>query len=80
MKFDLYADAPIKSIEFDVVDDGEPSQQIDFKVQQGADGRWFHGFIFKATVNGTWPLRIRAWDSRNVMGSTICRPGVTVTL
>ena len=79
IRYQIYSAQPIKTIEIDLLNDGEPAQQTDYKVQQGADGRYYAGLAIRPTRNGTWPIQIKAWDARNSVGVTVCTPGITVT-
>lgn len=77
--YDVTADRPIVRVEFDMLDDDEPAQVITFPVEVGTDGRFFKGFAFKPTINGTFPLQVRVQNDRGDWGAVTCRPGVTVT-
>lgn len=79
VRFEVESDQPVQRLEVDLVDDGEPAQEVAFGVGLAFDGRYWRALAFKPTVNGTWPLRLRAWNVRGEFGETVCRPGVTVT-
>jgi len=79
IRFDADSDQPITRMELDLEGDGEPAVQVAFGVGVGFDGRYVRALAWKATVNGTWPLIVRAWNQRGEQSTTRCVPGVTVT-
>jgi hypothetical protein len=79
VRFDAGSDAPIVRVELDLDGDGEPAISVRFDVGVGFDGRYVRALAFKPTVNGTWPLTVRAWNSRGESSTATCRPGMTVT-
>ena len=79
IRWQLYSTQPVKAIELTLVGSGETPQETQYKVQQGADGRYYGGAIIRPTINGTWPLQIKATDARGNVGVAICKPGITVT-
>lgn len=79
MNFDASSPNAIVRIELDLEGDGEPAIPVTFPAGVGFDGRYVRGLFFKPTINGTWPLVVRAFDTLGRSGTTRCTPGVTVT-
>jgi hypothetical protein len=65
-------------MEFDLEDDNEPAQVVDFPATFGTDSRFFRAFAFKPTREGTFTLSIRAYIRGNLAARTDC-PDVVVT-
>lgn len=78
VRFEVEADLPVVRFEMDLNGDGEPAIPLAFGVALGFDGRYVRALAFKPTVNGTWPLVLKAWNQKNEMSTTTCSPGVQV--
>jgi hypothetical protein len=69
---------PPTALEFDLREDGEPPQLVEFPARAGTDARFFRAFAFKPTVEGAdMTLAVRAYVDDDLVAETIC-PGVTV--
>jgi hypothetical protein len=78
VRFDAGSDVAINRIDLDLDGDGEPAITVRFDVGVGFDGRYIRALAFKPTVNGTWPLVIKAYNLRGETSTTTCKPGMTV--
>ena len=78
VRFDATSDAPITRVDLDLEGDGEPAITVRFDAGVGFDGRYVRALSFKPTVNGSWPLIVKAWNARGESSTTRCAPGMTV--
>lgn len=58
---------------------GEGTKDVVTPVKPGYDGRYVRQYGIKATINGTYPLRVRGYDTAGNFGEMTCTPGITVT-
>jgi hypothetical protein len=63
INYDIYATSAVVEVEFDLEGDGTPSIIQTYRNEPARDGRYVRGLFFKATVPGTWPIRLKATDS-----------------
>lgn len=62
IKFEAWSAHPIRYVELDLVEDGEPSICLEFIPENKRDGRYVRALAFKPVVNGAFTLRITAID------------------
>lgn len=64
IRFDVSSPHPVVEVTLELLDDDEPSIQINFLDQPRRDGRYVRALAFKPTVNGKWTLRVSAMDNQ----------------
>ncbi len=80
IRFDVpNAQSAILEFQLDLLDDGEPSIQINFLDEPRRDGRYCRALAFKPTVNGEWTLLVTARDNQNRLYESNRTQRVTVT-
>jgi len=79
IRFEVASARPIVQIELDLEGDGEPSIVNNLLNEPRRDGRYLRALAFKPTVNGTWPLRVKAKDDLGNVGQSNGTHMVTVT-
>lgn len=79
VQFEAESATPIAGFSFALEGSGTPPVTILTPPVEGFDGRYVRQFGIKATVNGTWPLVVSAWDTAGHTGVTRCAQGITVT-
>lgn len=79
IRYQIASQWAVTELEVDLEGDGEPSQVVTYKVGPGRDGRYWSAVAIRPTINGTWPLVLRATTNNGRVGSVRCTPGMTVT-
>lgn len=78
VRYEFDGPVPPARVTFDMDDDGEPPQVVDFPVVHGSDARYFKAFAFKPTREGAFDLVLRALDAGGREVASARCPGVTV--
>jgi hypothetical protein len=63
VRYEVVSDLPVVKLELKLIEDNEPPVYVMFSDQSQQDGRYIRGVAWKPVRNGTFNLRLRAWDS-----------------
>lgn len=78
VRFEAASPRPIVKVTLDLEGDVAPPIATTFAVGPGFDGRYVRALAFKPTENGTFPLRVTAWDDLGRVGQSDGSHTVTV--
>jgi hypothetical protein len=79
VRYQVESERPVIKLELKLIEDGEPPVMVFFSDTPRQDGRYIRGLAWKPVKNGTYQLKLRAWDEDNQLYESSGDYPVTVT-